>query len=171
LGDAPGDGWLRLTNTSRNKLGHVLLDGSFPSDMGVSVEFDFKIWANTISDRLADVLSMFLFDGDPDSTFQLGRTGQYLGYIPMKPAYLGIGIDIYGYFGGTLIALAGNPSAGMRLHSIAVGNANYQYIAGTPAYLQDIQGLPTATTLLGYTTATPTRPDDATIYRRIKIGR
>jgi hypothetical protein len=37
-----------------NSRGYALLNNSFPSDMGVSVEFDFKIWANTINGILAD---------------------------------------------------------------------------------------------------------------------
>jgi hypothetical protein len=112
---------------------------------------------------------LFLFDGDPNSIFQIGGYGQYLGYISMKPAYLGIGFDEYDYFGATLTRPVGIPSPGVRLHSIAIGNAAYGYVDGTLAYLQNILGLPTTITPLAYTTATATRPDDATIYRRVKI--
>jgi uncharacterized repeat protein (TIGR01451 family) len=154
--DNPGDGWLRLTNTGGFQLGYVKLDKTFPSTMGVVVEFDFKTWANTSS--LADGFSVFLFDGDPDKTFQIGDAGGYLGYLNMKPAYLGVGIDEYGNFSNDPIW--GGNSSGMVTHAIAVRKADYRYVAGTATQLGN-------NILLAHNSVT--RPDDNTFYRRVRI--
>jgi uncharacterized repeat protein (TIGR01451 family) len=154
--DNPGDGWLRLTNTGTYQLGYVKLDKTFPSTMGVIVEFDFKTWANTSS--LADGFSVFLFDADPDKTFQIGDAGGYLGYRNMKPAYLGMGIDEYGNFSNDPIW--GGSSSGTVTHAIAVRKADYKYVAGTATKLGN-------NILLAHTSVT--RPDDNTFYRRVRI--
>jgi hypothetical protein len=39
--------------------------------MGAVVEFDFKTWTDQTA-TIADGFSVFLFDGHPDSTFQIG---------------------------------------------------------------------------------------------------
>ncbi|MDR2041730.1 MAG: DUF11 domain-containing protein, partial [Tannerella sp.] len=154
--DPDGDGWLRLTDASLTSRGYVLLDGTFPSNMGVVVEFDFKIWAKNISLVPADGISVFLFDGDPDSTFAIGAWGGSLGYVNLKPGYMGVGIDEYGGF------------TGGRPHAIAVRNSAYERVSTTADSLKNITELGDKT-LLAWTVSTPTRPTDAQIYRRVKI--
>jgi hypothetical protein len=110
---------------------------------------------------MADGFSVFLFDGDSSKKFQLGGTGGSLGYVSLKPAYLGIGIDEYGNFSSILIdKITGGPNR--RLHAISVADANYQYVGGTT----DSLGIKT---LVSYDVVTPTRPADSIYYRRIKI--
>jgi hypothetical protein len=152
--DAPGDGWLRLTDIAVSQRGYVLLDGTFPSNIGVTIEFDFKIWTSS-STAIGDGFSVFLFDGDPDSTFVIGVLGGGLGYYNLRPAYLGVGIDEYGNFSA---ASAGPNSPGKTQHSIVVRDAAFSYVAGTGERLG-------SNTFLGYETATQTRPTDATMYR------
>lgn len=118
------NGWLRLTRPKGYDGGldfdggYVLANGKFPSNIGVTVEFDFMVWhpnptaineTTHTAGNMADGFSVFLFDGSiTDSEFRLGRTGGCLGYLPLKygtytskglkGAYLGVGIDILGNF-------------------------------------------------------------------------
>ncbi|MDR1583526.1 MAG: hypothetical protein LBS55_09785 [Prevotellaceae bacterium] len=168
--DAEGQGWLRLTETKVGDMGYVLLNSTFPSSMGAVVEFDFKIWADKINESLADGFSVFLFDGNSDSTFKIGAAGGSLGYIKMRPAYLGVGIDEYGGFSQNknipgVIENDLSPHKDVVQNSIAIRNAAYVYQAGTKSGL----GL-TPYTALGHTLAVTARPPDATIYRRVKIS-
>ncbi|MDR0575061.1 MAG: FG-GAP-like repeat-containing protein, partial [Tannerella sp.] len=162
--DAAGDGWLRLTDTLKRQNGYVLLDKSFPSNLGVTIEFDFTIWAPPpmYTYGLADGFCVFLFDGDPTKPFKIGTAGANLGYALMEPAYLGIGIDEYGNFSNPIEDHIGKGGPGNTKHSISLRNADYEYVIGTSSYLGTF-------TALGYTTATSTRPDDATFYRRVRI--
>jgi hypothetical protein len=163
VGDTNGNGWLRLTNCTTYQNGYVLLDKTFPSNMGVTIEFDFKIWASSYNPNhgIADGFSVFLFDGDPTKTFTIGVAGHGLGYVKMTPSYLGIGIDEYGNFSAKFSP--DNPDGpGRRAHSISIRNATYNYVSGTANNL----GI---NTNIGYTTLTNSRPSDATIYRRVRI--
>jgi hypothetical protein len=158
----PGDnGWLRLTDTdSTSQLGYVTLDRTFPSTMGVTVEFDFKTW-NDKSTSIADGFSVFLFDGDPAKTFKIGDSGGYLGYWNMTPAYLGVGIDEYGNFSNSTLEWNGGANGAVQ-HSIAIRKADYGYVKGTATQLG-------SNTTLAYTSITPSRPADNVFYRRVRI--
>jgi hypothetical protein len=168
--DPAGDGWLRLTNNILAfQNGYVLLNETFPSTMGVTVEFDFKIWADVIRHAdypIADGFCVFLIDGDPGKTFTIGGGGCGLGYNNLTPAYLGIAIDEAGCFsfGGAYSTGSWPDGQSARVpHAIAVRDGNYSYKGGTSANL----GISTP---VGYSAATGgPRPDDATIYRRVKI--
>jgi hypothetical protein len=158
--DPVGNGWLRLVKDSTYQNGYVLLGKTFPSTMGITIEFDFKVWSPTTnSNGIADGFCVFLFDGDSNKTFTIGNAGGWLGYRNLKPAYLGIGIDECGEFSNPSV-IPGGP--GRTLHSIAVANANYQYVGGTSTRLGINEEV-------AYTTNTPNRPADATYYRRVKI--
>ncbi|MDR0728733.1 MAG: gliding motility-associated C-terminal domain-containing protein [Prevotellaceae bacterium] len=153
--DMPGDGWLRLVEMRTGQNGYVLLDKTFPSTMGVTIEFDFKVWTSS-SAGIADGFCVFLFDGGSSQPFQIGTSGGYLGYVNLRPAYLGVGIDEWGNFwsavGGT----------GERKSAITIADAAYHYVAGTPAYLG-------TGTYLEYPTSSAARPSDATYFRRVRI--
>jgi len=153
--DPVGDGWLRLTDNTGTQLGYVLLDKPFPSTMGVTMEFDFKVWEG--SPTPADGLSVFLYDGNKMKPFVIGSSGGGLGYYGLSPAYLGVGIDEYGNFSAVN---AGGP--GLTRHSIAISNASFNYVAGTTANL----GMATD---ISYGVNTGLRPSDAVYYRRARI--
>ncbi|MDR0505352.1 MAG: hypothetical protein LBH32_00830 [Dysgonamonadaceae bacterium] len=157
--DASGNGWLRLTNSVASQMGYVLLDKSFPSTMGVTMEFDFKVWGG--GTYPADGFSIFLYDGDPGKTFVIGDVGGALGYTDLKPAYLGVGIDEYGNFSTTV---AGPKGPGQRKNSIALRDANYVYVAGTGANLN-----PPFSSNVSLASTSTTRPADAYFYRRVRI--
>jgi gliding motility-associated-like protein len=153
--DPPGNGWLRLVNMTNSQNGYVLLEKTFPSTMGVTIEFDFKVWSS--SANIADGFCVFLFDGTSAQPFQIGDPGGSLGYVNLVPAYLGIGIDEWGNFWN---AVGG--SGGMRKSAITIAKANYQYVAGTAAYLG-------SGTYLEYPTTSSVRPADTVYYRRVRI--
>jgi hypothetical protein len=161
--DPEGDGWLRLVDNQSYQNGYVLLDETFPSSMGVSIEFDFKVWSSQYTSfGAADGFCVFLFNGDPMQPFSIGAAGASLGYYNLQPAYLGIGIDEYGNFSlSSLSHISGGP--GIRPNAVVIANAVYQYVAGTAANLGSLN------LSLSYPTNSPSRPADAVYYRRIKI--
>lgn len=160
--DPIGDGWLRLTNDATWQIGYTVTEKTFPSTIGVVVEFDFKVWnSRSVSFGVGDGFSVFLFDGDPAKTFNIGSAGGGLGYIDMQPAYLGVGIDEFGNF---YPAINGLPLAGnMRANAISIADASYRYVAGTAARLG------TLNTTLNYIPVSATRPRDNVYYRRVKV--
>ncbi|MDR1722885.1 MAG: InlB B-repeat-containing protein [Tannerella sp.] len=177
--DAVGDGWLRLTPDSTAKSGWVLLDKTFPSSMPVTIEFDFKIWMQTLGQptwKPADGFSIFLYDGTSTNPFKIGAVGGGLGYLGQPLGYVGVGIDEFGNFSRsygsatigyppnteTVTLLPGDIGPGYRTQAIAIRDKNSHYVAGT------LDSLGTQT-LLSWNTATATRPTDAQIYRRVKI--
>lgn len=108
--DPVNQGWLRLTPSETYKQGYAYINKSFPSTLGVLVDFEYKMWRSAADNTYngADGIGVFLFDGIVDqSTFKLGGYGGSLGYAP-KPGessptglvggYVGIGIDAYGNF-------------------------------------------------------------------------
>ncbi|RZM27907.1 MAG: tandem-95 repeat protein [Pedobacter sp.] len=109
--DAPGDGYLRLTNAARDQKGFAYSMSNFPSSNGLKVEFEYAIYGGTG----ADGISFFLFDATA-SPFTIGGFGGSLGYAQINttnPAsagvskgYLAIGLDEFGNFS--------NPSEGRQ---------------------------------------------------------
>lgn len=153
--DPPGDGWLRLVEMRTSQNGYVLLERTFPSTMGVTIEFDFKVWSSS-SLGIADGFCVFLFDGSGARPFQIGTSGGNLGYVGLVPAYLGIGIDEWGNYWSCV------GGSGTRQSAITIADANYHYVAGTAAYLGN-------GTYLEYRSAAGSRPSDAVYYRRVRI--
>jgi hypothetical protein len=153
--DPDGDGWLRLTTISTgSQLGYVLLDKEFPVSQELTVEFDFKTWGGW-SDY-ADGFSVFLYDGSVSlADFIIGGYGGGLGYsnVDGSPglykAYIGIGIDEYGAFGG-------------EPHTISIKDDQYQYAGGTQSFLKPNLDLNLAS-------SKSSRPSDAEFYRRVRI--
>ncbi|WP_316788087.1 Ig-like domain-containing protein [Pedobacter frigoris] len=101
--DAPGTGFLRLTNAARNQKGYAYNTSDFPSSNGLKVEFEYAIYGGDG----ADGISFFLFDATADP-FVIGGFGGSLGYAqittttPISPGvskgYLAIGLDEFGNF-------------------------------------------------------------------------
>jgi hypothetical protein len=113
--DPAGNGWIRLTPCATHSVGYVVLDRTFPTTMGVTVEFDFKIYGST---SLADGFAVFLINAKQSAgPFTIGTTGGALGYVDSKPVYMGVGIDEFGNFSHSYYSVGG---PGRRSNSIAV---------------------------------------------------
>jgi outer membrane protein OmpA-like peptidoglycan-associated protein len=137
-GDAPGDGWLRLTPASNQQFGYAYNQTAFPSSQGISYEFDYAAWGGSGADGLAFVL----FDGaTSDNQFNAGVNGGALGYSKCPPqpglsnAYLGLGFDVYGNFASTSICQQTGIGAGLYPNRITVrgGAPNYDYLTSVSA--------------------------------------
>jgi gliding motility-associated-like protein len=101
--DPEGDGYLRLTNATRDQKGFAYSTSAFPSIRGLRVEFEYYIYGG----NGADGISFFLFDATA-SPFTIGGFGGSLGYaqytnttptsVGVSGGYLGVGLDEYGNF-------------------------------------------------------------------------
>ncbi|WP_316759939.1 gliding motility-associated C-terminal domain-containing protein [Pedobacter aquatilis] len=185
--DAVNQGWLRLTNDVGDQRGYAFIDKSFPSTLGVLVDFEYKTWHN--SSEGADGIVVFLFNGNITQTdFRTGGSGAGLGYAPrgdqslagLKGAYLGIGLDEFGNFSSNFGAGApsntgttyteNTPSAGLTLgrypNSITLRGSEsdkYRLLAKNTLPIS-------AGNTVQYTTGgTTSRPADGTFYRRVQI--
>ena len=169
--DQIGSGWIRLTPDEGTKMGYTVLDRTFPSSMGVTVEFDFKVWGTA---SMADGFCVFLIDASTAFSHG-GASGGGLGFASTnglngaKPTYLGVGIDEYGNFsksfsGNTPPFLPGG--IGQVANSIAIRTGSmhptesyqYHYLSGAT--------LPTGVPIAVYGA---TRPADVNYYRRVRV--
>ncbi|PZR23291.1 MAG: hypothetical protein DI539_03295 [Flavobacterium psychrophilum] len=188
-GDPVNGGWLRLTNANTYQKGFAYVDKSFPSTLGVLVDFEYKTWRN-VNDGYngADGIGVFLFNGDASNTFALGGYGGSLGYAPngvggLSGGYVGIGLDEYGNFSnpteGRNLGPGSRPNA-IVLRGPTTGNSGTTnpYLSGTTITTTDggttFNYSTTATgtdtqNALDYNTVTSTRPTDTQFYRRIQI--
>lgn len=117
VADPINEGWLRLTADEKFQRGFAYINTSFPSTLGVYIEFEYKAWRhwwdykdgdNYNSWGGADGFSVFLFNAS--TPFRIGGTGGSLGYANYKPdnttintpglagGYIGIGIDEFGNY-------------------------------------------------------------------------
>lgn len=95
--DPNGEGWLRVTTSGINQVGRTLYNsGSFPSSLGVTIEFEYVSWGG----NGADGITVFLYDAT--SSMANARNGGGLGYCEGEGGYLGIGLDEYGNFSSNL---------------------------------------------------------------------
>ncbi|GAA4212602.1 hypothetical protein GCM10022289_43680 [Pedobacter jeongneungensis] len=184
--DLAGDGWLRLTKGTGNQKGYAYVNKSFPSTLGVLVDFEYKTWRSAAdSYNGADGIGVFLFDAN--ANFALGGLGGSLGYAPntggtnpvttgLAGGYVGVGLDEYGNFSNSNEGRNGGP--GLRPNSVTMRgptttNANPTVVNGidpTNKYLTSVQLSTDATANeLDYNTVTATRPADGTFYRRVQI--
>lgn len=188
--DPEGAGWLRLTSDATNQKGYAYINKSFPSTLGVLIDFEYTMW-RTKSDSYngADGLSIFLFDADyGPGNFHLGAYGGSLGYAnsdnaPTNPGltggYLGIGFDAFGNFANSNENKNGG-SNGERPNSITfrgptTGTNTNDYLKGVTIYsdgtIKDAinnTGVDTDD-VIDYNTVTSTRPDIDEFYRRVQI--
>lgn len=139
--DAPGSGYLRLTDTIQNQVGCVYAEDSFPSQNGIVASFEFFTWTK-VAGTPADGFSFFLFDASI-SSFRAGPTGGALGYTQkwgtpgLDKGYIGIGIDEFGNYsvisdgnksGGTASKV--NPAVVIRGPGNGAAGTDYPYVTG-----------------------------------------
>ncbi|MFA6702528.1 MAG: hypothetical protein WCS06_07705 [Dysgonamonadaceae bacterium] len=176
VNDPINNGWLRLTTDDTNQRGYVYIDNSFPSTLGVYVDFEYKTWRSKkdVSYSGADGISVFLFNA-AISPFQIGAFGGSLGYANQESTpglaggYLGIGLDEYGNFARESEGKPGG-TADLAPNSIVLrGTADhanpYRYLA----HKQLQTSASSNTNSIDFNTQTTTRPTDALFYRRVKI--
>jgi gliding motility-associated-like protein/uncharacterized repeat protein (TIGR01451 family) len=168
--DPKGDGWLRLTSDEEYQKGYAILKKSFPSNLGVLIDLEFKTWR--INDGTtgagADGFSVFLFDALA-SPFNIGGFGGSLGYAPyilgldnypgLSGGYFGVGFDEYGNFSNG--SEGRNGGIGRKANTIGIRGpaaGNYNWLTGItpPEFTLQYQ-------------KTTKRPDNSTYYRRFQI--
>ncbi|ALL07954.1 hypothetical protein AQ505_22205 [Pedobacter sp. PACM 27299] len=171
--DPVGSGWLRLTPDSTNKLGYGYVNQSFPSTLGVLVDFEYTDWRRiVVNNSPADGFSVFLYDASKANS--IGGRGGSLGYAPIVGGantsagvvggYVGIGLDEYGNFSNPGEGRTGGVDANAgtlwpdRISMRGSEAENYKYL--------------TSAVIAGgvdYPTAVATRPDPTVFYRRVQI--
>jgi len=141
------DGRLRLTDDVRRQAGSWSTDDTFPSDLGLEIEFEYAMW-NDVGDTGADGLVLSLADGAAPQG--VGAFGAALGYacrdersqggvfpceLPGLPGgFAGIAFDQYGNF-----SLPLNQSGpGAQAESVVIrgsgdGLSGYRYVDGVAA--------------------------------------
>jgi len=165
--DPINDGWLRLTPAKTSQQGYAYVNSSFPSTMGVIMEFEYKTWGG----NGADGFCVFLFDA-ATSTFKPGGYGGSLGYAPngstsgLSGGYLGVGFDEFGNFSNPTEGRNGGPGA--RSNSVTMRGPTTSDSKTTNAYIDSKQ---TTTLSPSYTigSLSSTRPTDASFFRKVKI--
>lgn len=177
--DPVNDGWLRLTSTKGNQTGYAYVNSSFPSTLGVMMEFEYKAWRD-ISDNGydgADGFCVFFFDA-ATTTFKIGGYGGSLGYAPntgqgatgLSGGYIGIGFDEYGNFSNNTEGRIGGP--GEKPNSITLRGETTTKSSTTNEYLGWVQMQSSRSSnqnSVDYNTITSKRPTDETFYRKVKI--
>lgn len=179
INDPAGAGWLRITNSKTYQKGFAYINKSFPSTMGVLVDFEYKMWRDVPNADGADGIGIFLFNAA--SNFQLGGYGGSLGYAPgggsgtgLAGGYVGVGLDAYGNFSSATEGRVGGP--GMTPNAVVLRGpttsdaTTNRYLAGVA--LGDRTGSDgqiRARNELDYNTQTSTRPTDDQFYRRVQI--
>lgn len=192
VNDPLNAGWLRLTNATTYQKGFAYVNKSFPSTLGVLVDFEYKMWrATTDGYNGADGIGVFLFDAS--SAFQLGGYGGSLGYAPnnsppavpgLAGGYVGVGLDAYGNYANPNEGKVGGP--GERPNAIVLrgittnlGTTTNQYLTGKTItttdgvnfnYLDIVANTgDRSQNALDYNTVTTTRPTDSQFYRRVQL--
>ncbi|WP_158538632.1 T9SS type B sorting domain-containing protein [Chitinophaga skermanii] len=171
--DPTNNGWLRLTSDAQNQVGWGYLNQSFPTNLGVFIDFEYVSWRRSNAGGGGDGFSVFLFDA-ATPTFRIGGDGGSLGYaqhgsVPgLAGGYIGIGIDEYGNWsrctdskvGGDVTTTGNCANANSKDFIAARGPAstNYAYMNGNYAG-----------TSVDYDVITSTRPSATAYYRRIQI--
>ena len=171
--DPIGDGWLRLTPSTTQQLGYGYVNTSFPSSLGVLVDFEYTAWRTAGTG--ADGFSVFLFDAL--TPFSIGGPGGSLGYaqsnnvIPnntgLAGGYIGIGVDEFGNWSSNVNGKSGGP--GSRPNAVAVrGPApTYTYIDGQQIITDDSG--PGDNGGVDYNTPIASRPTESQFYRRLQF--
>ncbi|OAQ38100.1 hypothetical protein A5893_14950 [Pedobacter psychrophilus] len=101
--DAPGNGYLRLTNGLVNQKGYIYGTDNFTTNQGLSISFEYFTYGGSG----ADGICFFLFDATANP-FNIGGFGGSLGYAqfnltnPTSPGvskgYIGVALDEFGNF-------------------------------------------------------------------------
>lgn len=193
IDDPLGAGWLRLTKAATNQGGYAYVAQSFPSTLGIVMDFEYKMWRN-VADFYngADGIGVFLFDAADVQTngFRLGAYGGALGYTSntdegitygLRGGYIGIGFDALGNYANTVFGPK-NGGVGIRPNAVSLrGPTNDVDLTQSNVFLTGVTILSGHTVVpittqgnwidneLDYNTVISTRPDDNTFYRRIQI--
>jgi uncharacterized repeat protein (TIGR01451 family) len=173
-GDPVNQGWLRLTEAQKGRAGYAYIDKSFPSTLGVVIEFEYKSWRNQAdSYNGADGICVFLTDASVP--FQIGGWGGSLGYANlnapsngMPGAYLGIGIDEFGNFANNTEQRNGGVN-GLLPNSITLrgsASSGWKYLTSKQLQTSTTQDGPNS---MDYNQTTAQRPNDQIFYRKVKI--
>ncbi|WP_256006502.1 Ig-like domain-containing protein [Pedobacter deserti] len=175
--DPDGDGYLRLTNNTRNQKGYIYSNSNFPSSNGLKVELEYYVYGGSG----ADGISFFLFDATANP-FVIGGFGGSLGYAqittttPISPGvskgYLAIGLDEYGNFSnnteGRQGGLPGTRPGSVTLRGKGDGAAlepnNYKFL--TTVQTSTMPSNPFS--LVGNASSRQSNPTSPG-YRRVKI--
>ncbi|PKD20023.1 hypothetical protein APR41_15235 [Salegentibacter salinarum] len=181
-------GWLRLTEDTGNQKGYAYVNRSFPSTLGVIVDFEYKMWRENGIDPGADGVGVFLFDANyGPGNFELGAYGGSLGYANGNDAdygvtggYIGIGLDSYGNFANPTEGRNGGP--GEKPNALVLRGPTTNNTITTNEYLDGVtlrdpdQVLSINTNTgnrnenqIDYNTGTAIRPSDDLFYRRVQI--
>ncbi|SOC89876.1 conserved repeat domain-containing protein [Curtobacterium sp. 314Chir4.1] len=141
------DGRLRLTDDVQKQAGAWSTDDTFPSDLGLEIEFEYAMW-NDVGDPGADGLVLSLADGAAPQG--VGAFGAALGYscrheqsqggefpcdLPGLPgAFAGIALDQYGNFSQPLNQSGPGPQAeSVVIRGSGNGLDGYRYVDGVSA--------------------------------------
>lgn len=168
--DPLNDGWLRLTPDQMEKVGWAYVNQSFPSGLGVTIEFDFTAWRR--SAKSADGFSVFLFDASTKN-FKIGAPGGSLGYAQrftpttdsmpgLTGGFFGVGIDEFGNYARATEGRVGGISQNLVPNAISVRGTEkekYKYLAGTMSLSEGV----------AYDSTISKRPSASQFYRRLRI--
>ena len=188
--DPVNAGWLRLTSDDNNQKGYAYVNKSFPSTLGVLIDFEYVQWRTRADNTYhgADGISVFLFDAQyGPGNFQLGTYGGSLGYANQNNeprvtgGYLGIGLDAYGNFARSSEGKNGGPS-GLSPNSIVFRGPTTNNQNTTNTYLKGVTILQNGNivdainssgnsqhNVVDYNTITSTRPTKDQFYRRVQV--
>ena len=156
-GNAAGDGWLRLTDTTGNTATSANYNTAFNSaNTSVYAKFDFESYGGANgTTHGGDGIVFYLFDGS--KTFSVGAFGGSIGYAQkttaggapadvngMNGGYLGVALDEYGNFSSGTEGRVGG--IGQTTESIAVrgpgqGLTGYDYLGGSSTLAQALDSV------------------------------
>ena len=185
--DPNGEGWLRLTNAATYQKGYMYILQSFPTDLGVLADFEYKAWRSSNDGyNGADGFSVFLFNGNvTEAEFKLGGFGGSLGYATynnpagttgLSGGYIGVGFDEYGNFARASENRNGGTNVEVPNSVVLRGPTSATYNLSNPYFAHTALGDRTGTLAqirnrneIDYNTITPTRPTDNQFYRRFQL--
>ena len=110
--DTQGNGKLRLTAATTSQVGGIFGSSSFPTSSGLDVTFNSYQYGGNAADGIAFGLAA-VDPANPVIPTVLGPSGAALGYSSsgsvsgLTNAYLGVGLDVYGNFSGSLATGSG----------------------------------------------------------------
>ncbi|RAV27758.1 Ig-like domain-containing protein [Sinomicrobium soli] len=197
VADPVGAGWLRLTEAAGNQKGYAYINRSFPSTLGLIVDFEYTMWRDNSDNTYhgADGFAMFLFDAAyGPGNFVLGAYGGSLAYANSTQSspntggvtggYVGVGFDAYGNFVRSSEGKNGG-SSGLSPNSIALRGpttSNSPSDSNTNRYLDGVTILNNGSIVdaldeagnaqhdvIDYNTTVTERPSYSTFYRRVQL--
>lgn len=185
--DPNGEGWLRLTNAATFQKGYMYILQSFPTDLGVLADFEYKAWRSSDDGyNGADGFSVFLFNGNvTEAEFKLGGFGGSLGYATynnpagttgLSGGYIGVGFDEYGNFARASENRNGGTNVEVPNSVVLRGPTSATYNLSNPYFAHKALGNQTGTLAeirnrneIDHNTITSTRPTDNQFYRRFQL--